>query len=566
MKAYGSEAGQDGAEYYRHNDNGGSAEQFRKRRRGTGISTVDGVDQSHGRDWDPSDDGAARRVEAMLQKYHAVQDEITTSISSFNSATLLNRSAQNTTHAGLPRVIDVLEPHSEPSTVPTLPTISDITSTNLTPLNARRSSTSVDQSAIIQNEEQNLQSYNDVARQELNEVTLDQHPEAVWHDNSTEDPNSRASATTRQITPSPQESQKPVNAERGTVEGHDELSCYVSDTRAGVAKRRTSRQGEQMQATTSAQVDELGLDDPIAGLPKERYQPRPSRSRSQRNGEELVVPTDFSKRPEVVARKKGSKRRKTTALATPSPKFGVDEQNEGDNDSVLASFKGLRKRDRVTEPVLEKVHEGAESGEPGPTAEIPKALSIVAVEVPHKNDPSLHERTEQVTSSSPQKKKKRGRPRKRTAENETESTTAPAVTEHETQPDIQHLTKSTTTPQQQTRKKRKADSPPPILPDSAAENDDTANPPSDTEPDTHLSPSEGNSRPKNGAIDDRVSTNTDTTGQLSPPAKVTIPPETPQKEAQDPKKHSPLASGKVAYRVGLSKRARIAPLLKIVKK
>ncbi|OBT98064.1 hypothetical protein VE01_03725 [Pseudogymnoascus verrucosus] len=55
---------------------------------------------------------------------------------------------------------------------------------------------------------------------------------------------------------------------------------------------------------------------------------------------------------------------------------------------------------------------------------------------------------------------------------------------------------------------------------------------------------------------------------LAPPQST--PPPKPTKEMQTPSKpctpHSPLQSGKVPYRVGLSKRNRIAPLLKIIRK
>ena len=54
------------------------------------------------------------------------------------------------------------------------------------------------------------------------------------------------------------------------------------------------------------------------------------------------------------------------------------------------------------------------------------------------------------------------------------------------------------------------------------------------------------------------------------PDRANAAPETPRKSTtpapKGPDKHSPISSGKVAYRVGLSKRARIAPLLRIMRK
>jgi hypothetical protein len=43
-------------------------------------------------------------------------------------------------------------------------------------------------------------------------------------------------------------------------------------------------------------------------------------------------------------------------------------------------------------------------------------------------------------------------------------------------------------------------------------------------------------------------------------------PEEPSKPSPKPSSHSPAVKGKTSYRVGLSKRARIAPLLRVVKK
>lgn len=55
--------------------------------------------------------------------------------------------------------------------------------------------------------------------------------------------------------------------------------------------------------------------------------------------------------------------------------------------------------------------------------------------------------------------------------------------------------------------------------------------------------------------------------KMNPTASIAPPQQTPTKEAKKgPDQHSPLQSGKVPYRVGLSKRTRIAPLLKIIRK
>ncbi|KAI4200492.1 MAG: hypothetical protein LQ350_003862 [Teloschistes chrysophthalmus] len=76
------------------------------------------------------------------------------------------------------------------------------------------------------------------------------------------------------------------------------------------------RRGDTSKATQPT------ADDLMPDLPAEQYQPRPSRSRSARTTDDLVVPSDFSKRPETLAKKKEKgkgkvKRGKSTAADEP---------------------------------------------------------------------------------------------------------------------------------------------------------------------------------------------------------------------------------------------------------
>ncbi|KAL8830849.1 MAG: hypothetical protein Q9191_001206 [Dirinaria sp. TL-2023a] len=594
LKTYRSKARQHTAEFDRHSDDEGNFEPSRKSKRKNGVRPTCDEKGNDAEDWPQTEDSAAKRVEVMLQEYHAVKDDCTTSIASFDSAPLLDTSIHNTTYAGIPKVARTQEPHSQPSTVPTLPTISDVTSANVTPATAAKSSASNEQYGIVQDMEQSLQSIKAVAEQELSKSSTNKRSRAVFENDSNEAHDIRPSVKIAQSGTSVQPPDDSINAREESAEGHDELACCVSQTSASAGQHRLAHVSEQSQATALLHADELGLDEPIVGLPKEQYQPRPSRSRSQRNDEELMIPSDFSKRPEIAAKKKGSKRRKTTALAKPSPKVEVDDEA----DSVSPSFSNLEKWDHDTEPIAKRFEGGVELKDQASDA-AQKAWSIVAVEVPQKSNPPIHEKTaQQAPSSSPQKKKKkRGRPRKQSAETDTEESTAQAVrNDPEEKPStLQECTKGGGTQQQQTtRKKRKADpAPPTILEDSASDTDDRpqSQPLSDHGPDIPLSQSEGNknnnsNRPnKRRTIDEKeVTTITTSTAEQhrSPPSsttttnKLTTPPKTPQKETpatittntgeKGPDKHSPLTSGKVAYRVGLSKRARIAPLLKIVKK
>ncbi|KAL8701362.1 MAG: hypothetical protein Q9224_000533 [Gallowayella concinna] len=94
--------------------------------------------------------------------------------------------------------------------------------------------------------------------------------------------------------------------------GHDELSLSVKSSPSSTRKQ-TSAIGNS-SSTRTKRKHEPELDDLVLDLPPEQYQPRPSRSRSALAADDIVVPTDFSKRPESLAKNKNkSKRQKTAA-------------------------------------------------------------------------------------------------------------------------------------------------------------------------------------------------------------------------------------------------------------
>lgn len=95
-------------------------------------------------------------------------------------------------------------------------------------------------------------------------------------------------------------------------DGHDELSLSAASPPHG-----GGGQGNRPETTVfkAIQLDDSGPDNLMPDLPLENYQPRPSRSRSALTSDELLIPEDFSKRPEAHAKSKGkTKRRKTTDL------------------------------------------------------------------------------------------------------------------------------------------------------------------------------------------------------------------------------------------------------------
>ncbi|KAL9008214.1 MAG: hypothetical protein Q9173_006639 [Seirophora scorigena] len=104
--------------------------------------------------------------------------------------------------------------------------------------------------------------------------------------------------------------------------GHDELSLSAASPPHG-----KGGQGKRPETTDfkAVQLDNSGPDNLVPDLPQERYQPRPSRSRSALTSDELLIPEDFSQRPEALAKSKGkTKRRKTTDLEGSKQEHGND--------------------------------------------------------------------------------------------------------------------------------------------------------------------------------------------------------------------------------------------------
>lgn len=321
------------------------------------------------------------------------------------------------------------------------------------------------------------------------------------------------------------------------AEGQDELSLSIPET----ASKNPSIPGKPFKRKRDM-VDELDEDDNAIGVPKEHYQPRPSKRRSGDGGEEVVVPTDFSKKPEVTAKgKRKTKRHKTTAFQellrkdedeeeeikiVPDPRFEIPEKKEP--------------------KVSTKKHQREVEGKDD-TEEIP---------------PDLPPETKQAAKVSGQKK--RGRPKKAAA-NLSEETVADE-TENDHDQDIGETAEPVVSAA--TAKKSRKNSKTKQTPTSNTDEQDRNNngaPAAEDDPEelpaNPLNEIDGNTIPSKPA--------TKPSPEQSP-VKAHRPPETPRKSTtpapKGPDKHSPISNGKVAHRVGLSKRARIAPLLRIVRK
>ena len=432
----------------------------------------------------------------------------------------------------------------------------------------------------------------------------------------------------------------------GQVDAQNELS-FPS---AGSSKTDPLLSLQKQQARVLPARDELGSDGPAIDLPEDQYQPRPSRSRGTQNEKDLLIPENFSKRPEdlVKGKRKARNRRKTTALEKPTPKVELDEEDEEeakmpttaipklwprlkgwypyDNETDWEDFQkkhpgqaaavdqqweqywakeeemkakqaqadpSPKKRGRgrpkkqATEPVetiddqdrdkvLEVIQDAAKipsMQEDGNKRDLPTDEAAAERDLdensaddeePTKRSRKRKANTMQVASddendehteapapeeATPKAPKPRGRKKRKTDE-----ATAPADSDHETT--VTEATQSTKAPPKKRGRKKKSELPPVsapvILPDD--DDEEPLQPGNDAEP---------TDQPPN-ILSQSKGSNTNVPPPPVSPAKLTTPPTTPPKTAKPV--HSPLNSSQVKFRVGLSKRARIAPLLKIVRK
>ena len=546
VKTYGAKASRDAAGVFGQSEDEDDIRPRKRHKSGNHTVTADLKHQSSGQNGAMESDYAAGRVEAMLNNYHGAEDLMSGNLS-LGSFPSIHTSVQTSmTTPKTPRHADGRGPlKSQQSTIPTVADTAPGASTGERLTGSTESR---------------------ISRDTISDASLPPHIPEEFPEPTTTDPRIRPQATPGHDA-CRDEALKPSASQRSTCsivrehspEIHDELASTASKPTASKAKRKAS-ETKQPEGNPTRHLDELGSDEIAVGLPVEHYQPRPSRSRSNRNDEDLLIPENFSKRPEaLVKKKKASKRRKTTALAQPSPKVEIEEDDEEDQDIHLSFTRKTDKANKDIEPVVliptEPPNPDKEEAEQKDQTDGP-----IEDEEPFREEPPTHEN---LPPSSPPKKK-RGRPRKQASE--------PAALETPTDPDdedlpsLQDLPKPTTKPG---RKKRKPkETTPTILND-----DDDGDSPSETpqlEDDganTHLSQSQGNRQPITTKSKASKNLKEIDPAQVSP-AKLTTPPETPRKSSANkgPDKHSPLNSGKVKYRVGLSKRARIEPLLKIVRK
>lgn len=325
-----------------------------------------------------------------------------------------------------------------------------------------------------------------------------------------------------------------------TEGGQDELSLSIPKT-SGKSPTKPAKASKRKRNVDDERVDELGSDDNGIGVPKEHYQPRPSKRRSGGGDEEIFVPTDFSKKPEAIGKsKRKTKRHKTTAFQELLPK-------DDDEDEEVK----MEPDPRFVIPEQKPLKISPERG--GPDMEIND----------HTEEPRPEAQPEPKQATKVTGQKKRGRPKK-VMTNLSEEMVADEVEADDDQDGAEMVAPAIPATAKQPRKKTKTKERTTPIIDEQDRNDDSAPPPKDVLEDLPANP-------QNKTHGDLVQS--ELSAKPLPersPVKTIAMPETPRKSATataiGPDKHSPISSRKVAYRVGLSKRARIAPLLRIVRK
>ena len=294
-------------------------------------------------------------------------------------------------------------------------------------------------------------------------------------------------------------------------------------------------------ASRQSITEELSSDDISIGMPKEQYQPRLSRSRAGHNSGELLTPVDFSKKPETVAKaavkrksKSKIKRSKTTAFQELRPPSYEEEDKEEAFVSEEMDWEKATEIDGLANPQPHTIAENVE------------------------DENAVKEGLAQKPT------KKRGRPRKATTAAEDDSSARAAQENME-----RGLVREEPKTFNQARRIHMDGARDEMI--VAEECEDVSHRDSEKESTPGIVAAEGHKVLEQSTSNSKIVKRLDdATKPASNLCGTIVSPDTPRKPAKaletGPDKHSPISSSKVAYRVGLSKRARIEPLLRVVRK
>ncbi|CAO1601245.1 hypothetical protein XANCAGTX0491_004911 [Xanthoria calcicola] len=341
--------------------------------------------------------------------------------------------------------------------------------------------------------------------------------------------------------------------------GHDELS--FSSTDSPISSKKQTKPTTKTSLAKVHELPEPDLGELIPDIAVEKYQPRPSRSRSALAADDVFIPTDFSKRPESLAKKKTKSKRQKVAVSEESDPLAEASLRGRPAKSAISSGS----KDLNTTPNNTAMEEPRDAED--------------RVVLENRADLGLNvlSPTKSESPKKPLPKKPRGRPRKGATVEESER---PSVSEPiQVDKGVDQEGVATSTPAPTLAKRgRKRKKPPAEEISSALVHED---PPSGDERNEFVFETEGvlkeadpNVRPlpeKLTTVDVEVlETPKPESYTSSTLPKSTHSSESPSKvntvRAEEKKI---LATGKdspAGYRVGLSKRQRIAPLLRVVRK
>lgn len=331
---------------------------------------------------------------------------------------------------------------------------------------------------------------------------------------------------------------------------HPENGHSAESNDTNVEKERKNsvpQERERSEFDPSPDDDELDI-----GLPKERYIPRPSRSRARPLEES--IPSESIEKPQKESKKKKLKRGKTTSVIL-KKSYESDVEDDViwvDEKPYNVVFKDEGYSPTAAKPEVPNIKETG--SEKNIQTDETKPSTTAAAE--QKRNATSTDSAAPSQVEEPPGPKKRGRKRKKTAE--------PVDTEQPAEGDAQQPQNKEETSQQ------KGDST--VLQDLStnAVNQTKTN---DNET-INNQDSKANAANENEDGHPGSPKKPDTDTALETPGKqkevsenaLSTPKDTTT-TAKGPDKHSPISTtSKVPFRVGLSRKAKIAPLLKVIRK
>lgn len=342
--------------------------------------------------------------------------------------------------------------------------------------------------------------------------------------------------------------------------GYDELS--LSTRISSINCKKQTHHIARIPSSNVHMSDELDAAYLVPDIPPENYQPRPSRSRSALAIDDVVIPTDFSKRPESLVKKKTkSKRQKAGILEEPDPSAKASPTRRQAVPAETPDPRHMKKSPKNTS--VEECHDIS-----GQVVLETQAELEANVTSPMKPSPkSLHP------------KKSRGRPKKATSAETREHPAMPVSipVDGGTAQETSNVPTSASAPGPAKRGRKRKKSLSNELSSAIV----------------HEDPPSADEHKEAQAVTKKVLNEADPNIQPLPDTPATIGLQKP--ETLDPVSQTPLtlektihpsgsltkqstikpeekklsgagANSPAAYRVGLSKRQRIAPLLRVMRK